>query len=381
MKKILVFLTVLLALCIPVSASAKTDAKKAYKKFMGENGVTYYSMIYFDSDSIPELLIDEMGISSLYTYKNKKVTPIANSVVDRHFEVIGFYKKRGCLVQKSVGYSEEASSELTAYWTMSGTAIYNKLQKFEVDSDSGHSIRYAWNKSKSTEPFMGRKTIKKATFQKKLKKITNGQAMKKISWKRYQAPSLTISPESARISVGDSITLKASGISGTVKWYTSSKYIATVSSNGTVTGQNPGTAEITAIVGGSSASCIITVSDDATNTYMQVADKANFVATMNSSHGGNISSITVKGNELTIYGGVYNDTRGNSYYGINKFYLSSSTVYSYEESDGSGKVSKNVFTAYYLDDFLEGQNNLHFLYINVENGKVTELCASMFEPN
>ena len=120
MKKLLVFFTVLMALVIPVSASTKTAAKKAYEKFMGEHDVIYYAQIYFDDDSVPELLIDEMGIPSLYTYKNGKVTAYGNSTVDRHFEVIGYYKKAGCLVQRYIENGEEQRSIMTTFWTKNG---------------------------------------------------------------------------------------------------------------------------------------------------------------------------------------------------------------------------------------------------------------------
>ena len=140
MKKIILLMAMLLAFAIPVSASVTTDAKKAYKKYMGENGVVFYAYIYFDNDSVPELLIDEMGIPSLYTYKNQTVTPYKYATVNRYFEVSGYYKKKGCLVQQRLTDTGASRSLMTTYWTSSGTAIYNKLQQFKDSLTEGNNF-------------------------------------------------------------------------------------------------------------------------------------------------------------------------------------------------------------------------------------------------
>lgn len=163
MKKLLIFLMLVFVMAIPVSASTKTAAKKAYKNYMGENGITDYALIYFDNDSVPELLVDDMGELSLFTYKNKKVTPYKNSVIERRFEVIGYYKKQGCLVQRRTTRDESTATYMTTYWTASGTAIYNKLQSYTVEETEGEvaSTQYTWNKKKSTDRIWERRPCQK----------------------------------------------------------------------------------------------------------------------------------------------------------------------------------------------------------------------------
>lgn len=61
------------------------------------------------------------------------------------------------------------------------------------------------------------------------------------------------------IYVGKTVKLKISGTSGNVKWSSSNKKIAVVSSKGKVTGKKAGTATITANVSGNKYQCSITV--------------------------------------------------------------------------------------------------------------------------
>ena len=388
MKKLLIFLMLVFVMAIPVSASTKTAAKKAYKNYMGENGITDYALIYFDNDSVPELLVDDMGELSLFTYKNKKVTPYKNSVIERRFEVIGYYKKQGCLVQRRTTRDESTATYMTTYWTASGTAIYNKLQSYTVEETEGEvaSTQYTWNKKKSTDPYMGKKTLSEKKWNQKLKKITAGKNRTKISWKTYNPQSLKINKESATIDIEETVQLKVTGTSAEVSWSTSSKSIATVSSTGKVKGKNAGVAVITAAAGGKSASCVVTVTDEGTKEYWhENGGRAEYIATMNSSYGGSISTITSKANVLTIYGGVrwptYEDSdRVNyDYYGINKFWLSPDTQYAFENQYDQGYVSKDSFFAYYLEDFLNG-DDYDFLYITVEGGVITHIAVSFFEP-
>lgn len=73
---------------------------------------------------------------------------------------------------------------------------------------------------------------------------------------------ITLNKTSASIYIGNSVTLKAKkskNLTGTVKWKSSNKSIATVSSSGKVTGKKAGTATITAYIGKVKATCKITV--------------------------------------------------------------------------------------------------------------------------
>lgn len=68
-----------------------------------------------------------------------------------------------------------------------------------------------------------------------------------------------LSKTKVSIYAGKNTTLKITGTKSTVKWSTSKKSIATVTSKGIVTGKNKGTATITAKVGGKKYTCKVTV--------------------------------------------------------------------------------------------------------------------------
>ncbi len=77
----------------------------------------------------------------------------------------------------------------------------------------------------------------------------------------YTSDAPTLNYSSVSINNGSSIALTASGMGGNVTWSSSNTSIAFVSSNGVVTGANPGIAVITctSALDGRSASCTITV--------------------------------------------------------------------------------------------------------------------------
>lgn len=71
--------------------------------------------------------------------------------------------------------------------------------------------------------------------------------------------SMSISATKATITAGQKKTLKVTDASGTVKWSSSKKSVATVSSKGVVTAKKAGTATITASAGGEKVTCKVTV--------------------------------------------------------------------------------------------------------------------------
>lgn len=79
------------------------------------------------------------------------------------------------------------------------------------------------------------------------------------------ASKVKINKTSTTIYVGKTETLKISGTSKKVKWTTSNKSVATVSSKGKVTAKKAGTATITAKVSGKSYKCKVTVKNPSLN--------------------------------------------------------------------------------------------------------------------
>lgn len=74
-----------------------------------------------------------------------------------------------------------------------------------------------------------------------------------------EAATVKISKKKAAIIKGRSLTLKISGTSKKVKWSTSDKKVASVTSKGKVTGKKAGTATIKAVVNGKTYTCKVKV--------------------------------------------------------------------------------------------------------------------------
>lgn len=79
------------------------------------------------------------------------------------------------------------------------------------------------------------------------------------------ASKVKINKTKATVYVGKATTLKVSGTKKTVKWKTSNKKVATVSSKGKVTAKKAGSATITAKVSGKSYKCKVTVKNPSLN--------------------------------------------------------------------------------------------------------------------
>ncbi len=74
-----------------------------------------------------------------------------------------------------------------------------------------------------------------------------------------QAASIKLNKTSITMYTGKTSTLKVSGTSKKVTWYTSNKKVATVSSKGVVSAKSPGQATITAKVSNKNLKCKVTV--------------------------------------------------------------------------------------------------------------------------
>lgn len=97
----------------------------------------------------------------------------------------------------------------------------------------------------------------------------------------------------ATIEVGSSVTLKVSGVPGTVKWKSSNPKVAKVS-NGKVTGVKQGSSKITATVGKNSYTCKVTVNAKSKKTYVGTWACTDMVIEMYDGNETNTQSINVK---------------------------------------------------------------------------------------
>ena len=76
-----------------------------------------------------------------------------------------------------------------------------------------------------------------------------------------EAATIKLNKKTATVNVGATVKLKVNGTKKTVKWSTSKKSVATVSSKGVVTGKKAGKATITAKVNGKKYTCKVTVKE------------------------------------------------------------------------------------------------------------------------
>lgn len=110
-----------------------------------------------------------------------------------------------------------------------------------------------------------------------------------------------INKKKATLKVGQTLQLKVTGTKGKVKWKSSKKSVATVSSNGRVKAKKKGSATITAKVGKKKYTCKVTVKKPATNSNGGFSGNTN--ANTNANTSGKKNVVTYHA-ESTPYGAV-----------------------------------------------------------------------------
>ena len=84
--------------------------------------------------------------------------------------------------------------------------------------------------------------------------------------------AIKINKSKLTLDAGDTYTLKVSGTAGTIKWTSSEKSVATVSSKGKVTAISGGITTITATVKAKKYKCSVTVKESETKTLGDLVD-------------------------------------------------------------------------------------------------------------
>lgn len=152
------------------------------------------------------------------------------------------------------------SSKILKFATTKTTMVvemrrYNAPQTAGIKSES---IRYSSSNSKiASVDSRGNVTAKKAG-----KAVITAKADgKSASYTVTVKPLVKLNAAAKTLNTASSFTLKATvkGISGKVKWKSSKTSVASVSASGTVKAKAAGKTTITASIGGTSASCTITV--------------------------------------------------------------------------------------------------------------------------
>lgn len=110
-----------------------------------------------------------------------------------------------------------------------------------------------------------------------------------------------INKKKATLKVGQTLQLKVTGTKGKVKWKSSKKSVATVSSKGRVKAKKKGSATITAKVGKKKYTCKVTVKKPSTNSNGGFSGNTNTNANTNTSGKKNVVTYHA---ESTPYGAV-----------------------------------------------------------------------------
>lgn len=110
-----------------------------------------------------------------------------------------------------------------------------------------------------------------------------------------------INKKKATLKVGQTLQLKVTGTKGKVKWKSSKKSVATVSSKGRVKAKKKGSATITAKVGKKKYTCKVTVKKPSTNSNGGFSGNTN--ANTNANTSGKKNVVTYHA-ESTPYGAV-----------------------------------------------------------------------------
>ncbi len=164
----------------------------------------------------------------------------------------------------SVEYSNEGQTVLTITWDkVTGADGYKVYYRSNVP---GEDTWEEWNLSSKTKDTTAQGWIIDGVFQMRVK------AYKGSSNSKYtdvitveggtgikESPAIKLSASKKTIYVGKSSTLTLKNASGTTKWVSSDKKVATVNSAGKVTAHKKGSCIITAVNNGKKYTCKITV--------------------------------------------------------------------------------------------------------------------------
>ncbi len=242
--------------------------------------VSNFDLSSLDKECANQFMIPKNNIRILFdSYKKKYFTSGATTKI----WVVGH--SRGGAVANLLAHelsSKYSGSNVYAYTFASAKTITQKnedanifnyiIQEDVVPKVPSGYVRYGTDIILSTKGHMGK------LYQQMTSKKYEGTVTQAHSLEAYMCAflnTITFPDDELRISMnitskdlypGERVLLKAtvSGISSKVKWKSSDKKIATVSSSGSVTAKKTGTCIITAIADGKEATCKVTVKNSLT---------------------------------------------------------------------------------------------------------------------
>ena len=173
-----VLLLSLLAVCMAMPASAaskKSQAVSAYRAYLetqGENAL--FDLIYLNKDSVPELTVNK----EIYTFKNGSMVKLESSLLLMYWPST-YYKKKGVM---TLGYAHGGyfPSQFVRYVKMSGKKLISKMEIGKYGETNMSTGKVKWTTSYSVQKGGTAKTVKKAAFNKALKKLVGTKKATKI---------------------------------------------------------------------------------------------------------------------------------------------------------------------------------------------------------
>ncbi|MSS63248.1 5'-nucleotidase C-terminal domain-containing protein [Velocimicrobium porci] len=195
------------------------------------------------------------------------VSSVNTNVADNEslIEKVTKLGKEGPLKVDAAARFTEGTKPVTVPTTAKKKTIY-KGQSFNVNikslADDAKVTYTSSNKKVATVTSKGKVTAKKAGTATITAKVTQNNTTYKLQLKvTVKNPVVKMTASTKQLKVGKTYTFKAKayGLNGTVKWSSSNKKVASITSKGKVTAKKAGTTTIKATVNGKSVSCKLTV--------------------------------------------------------------------------------------------------------------------------
>lgn len=277
---VIVFLCMLMICVLPAQALTTIYLKKGQQKnvtvpltiYQLDKGLGYGLYNWHSSNSKVAKVTGVSPIGRIYAKKNG--TTIVTAQCSSPYP--GAYKAWKVVVGSKSSGADSSSGSATTSKKVTVKSI--KLNKSKITLNKGKSatLKYtispkkakttvSWSSSNSSVASVnsGKVTAKKAGTATITAKTSNGKKKSCKVTVKAPATKVSISHSSMKLGRGDKFKLTAAvspyDSTDKLKWITSNKSIATVSSNGTVTVKKGGSVTITAKCGSKKATCKITV--------------------------------------------------------------------------------------------------------------------------
>ena len=151
-----------------------------------------FSLAYIDNDNIPELIVQRpeknyCACAWVYTFKDGKAVPVSFTKRRRVYgamnSITGYYKKKGVFCNRFINGGED-SADSTDYLTLKK----GKVNDLSISEDeNGNYYVSSMEKNDEGESYVVGNPTTKADFRKRLKKLTGGGKMTKITYRANTA--------------------------------------------------------------------------------------------------------------------------------------------------------------------------------------------------